>query len=236
MRRLRAYVVRTWVAGARQLGRVVGSRTAASAGALGALAVAAPVVKTVSLHSDWPGWSRQPLVAIAALAVAALVLAPGTRLRGVGLCPMPAGQPRDRAALWSVMPFAASVSATATIVLVLGRAGRVPWGDVAELVFVTAPGEELIFRGALLAIAYRSAPPRVAELVTAASFACWHVGDALNDGAGKAAWCRVAIVVGTLAITFGGGLLFSWMRHRTRSLAGAVLMHIATNLPGIALR
>jgi membrane protease YdiL (CAAX protease family) len=147
----------------------------------------------------------------------------------------PATAPPERILLWAVTPLFLAGAATAVVLAVRGSAGGLTSSRLAELTLVTALGEELIFRGALLAIAYRAVSPLIAELSTAASFGLWHLGDALGDSRGDDGLARTAAVVGTVLFTAAGGLLFSWMRHRTGSLLGSWFTHVATNLPGTAL-
>jgi membrane protease YdiL (CAAX protease family) len=44
---------------------------------------------------------------------------------------------------------------------------------------------------------------------------------------------RVLVVLGSVAVTFAAGLIFCWLRLRSRSLVAPVLAHWATN--GLAL-
>ena len=89
--------------------------------------------------------------------------------------------------------------------------------------------EEVLFRGVLLALAVRSFGATRAIVLTAATFAGWHV--IVNDqtiGASNAADNAAFFVfaqVGSLVALFVGGLIFAVMRRRTGNLAGPIIFH-----------
>jgi membrane protease YdiL (CAAX protease family) len=101
----------------------------------------------------------------------------------------------------------------------------------------TATAEEVMFRGALLALLDRAAPPRIATGVAAALFGVWHVVPALESLAehplgrqvsGHPAG-RLAGVAGTVVATGVAGLAFTWLRRRTGSVLAPILAHAALN-------
>lgn len=142
----------------------------------------------------------------------------------------------DSAVLWAAWPPVVASASVALTLLAQSDRSELTASTLGRLLLATVLAEELLFRGAILPAAYRSsARPLAAELFTAVLFGCWHVGNSLGDTANASLWWRAGHVVGTVALTTCGGLLFSWMRHRSRSLLGPVLTHTATNLPGIAL-
>ena len=97
---------------------------------------------------------------------------------------------------------------------------RIPLGTV---VF-----EELLFRGALLALALRRLNVRDAALVASLAFGLWHILPAIESVSGS--WLAVAGgVVGTIIATGLAGIVFCWLRFRANSLLAPVLAHIATN-------
>jgi membrane protease YdiL (CAAX protease family) len=53
------------------------------------------------------------------------------------------------------------------------------------------------------------------------------------SGASNSFGGQVLLVTGTVIATFMAGLVFSWLRLRSRSLIAPILAHIATN--GLAL-
>ena len=76
-----------------------------------------------------------------------------------------------------------------------------------------------------------------------ALFGLWHVqptlatmGDnpAVSGAAGSTA-ARVLVVLGAVAVTSAGGLVFAWLRLRSRSLLAPVIAHAATNGLGLAV-
>lgn len=89
--------------------------------------------------------------------------------------------------------------------------------------------EEVLFRGVLLALAMRAFGATRAIVLTAATFAAWHV--VVNNqtiGASNAADNAAFFVfaqVGSLVALFVGGVIFAVMRWRSGSLAGPIVFH-----------
>jgi len=110
-----------------------------------------------------------------------------------------------------------------------------------SILLLTAVPEEFAFRGVLLGSALRLWGPWRASLVTSALFGLWHIVPTLHTmtdnpavaGASASVAGRVLVVLGAVAVTFAGGLVFCWLRLRSRSLIAPVLAHWATN--GLAL-
>jgi membrane protease YdiL (CAAX protease family) len=94
--------------------------------------------------------------------------------------------------------------------------------------FGTVVFEELLFRGVLLGAAMRLWRTWIAVGVTSVAFGLWHLPDTINTTSGSTAHVAGA-VVGTVAVTIVGGVLFAWLRLRSKSLVASVLAHIATN-------
>jgi membrane protease YdiL (CAAX protease family) len=134
------------------------------------------------------------------------------------------------------VPLAASCAGTALALAALDRASELSGPELAELLVVTAFGEELLFRGMFLPTAYRLTGRVRGEIVVACSFGLWHVPDAVGDAGDASIAVVVAVVLGQVVATTLAGFGFSWLRHRTGSLAGPVGAHVAINLPGLALR
>lgn len=129
---------------------------------------------------------------------------------------------RDGGAVLAIAgPLALSGAVTAIGLAIRAEPAHVDAGEMADLVLLVAGAEELIYRGAVLALARQALTPVPAELVTAVAFGLSHLGNA-------GSWTRV---VGPIV----GGLIFSGLRHRSGSLAGSVAGHLATNLPGRVL-
>jgi uncharacterized protein len=113
--------------------------------------------------------------------------------------------------------------------------------DVVYQVVVRIPvgtvlWEEVAFRGVLLAALVRLLPPAGAVAGSSAVFGIWHIRPTL---AGLAANelvegpVRTALVVLLACLgTAAAGVLFSWLRLRSGSLAAPVLLHLATNSLG----
>jgi uncharacterized protein len=100
------------------------------------------------------------------------------------------------------------------------------------LVFIplgTVVYEEIIFRGVLLGAMLRSGSRLRAVVVTSVAFGFWHLPPALTDARGHSAFGALGVVAGTIAITTVAGVLFAWLRLRSRSVVAPMLGHVATN-------
>ena len=110
-----------------------------------------------------------------------------------------------------------------------------------SILLLTSVPEEFAFRGVLLGSALRLWGPWRASLITSALFGLWHIAPTLHtmsdnrEFAGAAAHTggQVLLVLGSVAVTFVAGLVFCWLRLRSRSLIAPVMAHCATN--GLAL-
>jgi len=225
---VREWVVRTTARLARQVqppGLTPAERRAALIG-LVVVAGGAATAKSVLIAGDrWSVGAQVGLVA-SVIAVTGVTVAAGVEsgdgrtvavLSDLGLVPF-AREPDEHRAAFVVGPLLLSGVVTAAGLLLRSEPGHLDGGGMMDLVLLVAGAEELIYRGAVLALAHRALPPGAAEVVTALAFGASHLG---NDGG----WDRVAGPV-------LGGLAFSWLRHRSGSLAGPIAGHIATNLPG----
>ena len=112
------------------------------------------------------------------------------------------------------------------------------WPEVAYQVTVRIPAgtvlwEEVAFRGVLQAALRRILPQPAAMAVTSGVFGLWHVRptvealrvNQLAASRRAAAGSVAAAVAGTAA----AGLLLSWLRERSGSLAAPVLLHLSAN-------
>jgi membrane protease YdiL (CAAX protease family) len=119
--------------------------------------------------------------------------------------------------------------------------GRLLFELGVPVVLLTAIPEEFAFRGVLLGSAVRLWGPLRASLITSALFGLWHIAPTLHTmsdnravaGAAAGVGGEVLVVLGSIAVTFVAGLVFCWLRLRSRSLIAPVLAHVATN--GLAL-
>ena len=114
-------------------------------------------------------------------------------------------------------------------------------GLAVPILLLTAIPEEFAFRGVLLGSALQMWGPWRASLITSALFGLWHVAPTLHTmsdnaavkGAAASLAGQVLVVLGSVAVTFLAGLVFCWLRLRSRSLIAPVMAHVATN--GLAL-
>jgi len=113
--------------------------------------------------------------------------------------------------------------------------GRIPLGTILF--------EEVAFRGVLWALVSRLRSPAFALVVTSALFGLWHVLPSLhlaaaNSGVqeavgGTSAAASVFAVLGAVALTTVGGLVFGELRRRSGSLVASAGAHWATNALGV---
>ena len=89
--------------------------------------------------------------------------------------------------------------------------------------------EELAFRGVILGLLQRLTPMVPAVVIAAVMFGLWHVPTAWNTASGSSGAGRVGAVVGTVIATTVAGLVFCFLRLRSRSLVAPMLVHLATN-------
>jgi membrane protease YdiL (CAAX protease family) len=181
------------------------------------------------------------LVAMASLLLAVGPVADGMRrslLAGAAgalvallLLELRPGERRDHLVLWASLPLVLAAGACALLLVwELAEATALRWWQLRDLVLVVALCEELVFRGGLLVVAARAFHPLrsfLPALATSILFGLWHVGDEL----GQAVLWVVGVVVGTTL----AGLVFTWIRFRTRGVWGPTAAHVATNLPGKVL-
>ena len=119
--------------------------------------------------------------------------------------------------------------------------GRLLYELGVPIVLLTAIPEEFAFRGVLLGSGLRLWGPWRASLITSALFGLWHIAPTLHTmsgnhvfrGAAASVAGQVLLVLGSIAVTFVAGLVFCWLRLRSRSLIAPVMAHAATN--GLAL-
>ena len=192
-----------------------------------------------------------PVLAVSLLTAALVVIAwtAGATLPDLGLsrADTPAGLRYGAAAFGAVLlvlVVAAVIPATNGF-LHDSRAeisgGRLLYELGVSIVLLTAIPEELAFRGVLLGSAVRLWGPWRAALVTSALFGLWHIAPTLHtmsdnravSGAAASTGGQVLLVLGSVVVTFLAGLVFSWLRLRSRSLIAPVMAHVATD--GLAL-
>ena len=108
---------------------------------------------------------------------------------------------------------------------------------VLSILIGTVLPEELLFRGVILGTAMEQWGRLRGVLVSSAVFACWHIaptlatagGNAELSGAASTAIGKLGLVAAAMAGTFMAGLVFAWLRVRSRSLLAPILAHLATN-------
>ena len=117
---------------------------------------------------------------------------------------------------------------------ITGLTGRgVAYQALVRIPAGTVLWEEVAFRGVLQAALRRVLPGPAAIAVTSGVFGLWHVRptvEALRINQ-LAASRRAAAgpVAAAVAATAAAGLLLSWLRERSGSLAAPVLLHLTAN-------
>src|SRR5215468_8510461 len=119
--------------------------------------------------------------------------------------------------------------------------GRLLFELGVSIVLLTAIPEELAFRGVLLGSALKLWGPWRASLITSALFGLWHIAPTLGTmsdnhefrGAAASVGGETLLVLGAIAVTSVAGLVFCWLRLRSKSLIAPIMAHAATN--GLAL-
>ena len=112
-----------------------------------------------------------------------------------------------------------------------------------SILLMTAIPEEFAFRGVLLGSALRLWGPWRASLITSALFGLWHIVPTLHtmrdnravSFASASILGESLVVLGSVAVTFVAGLVFCWLRLRSRSLVAPVMAHFATNALALAV-
>jgi uncharacterized protein len=118
----------------------------------------------------------------------------------------------------------------------VGRA-QAAYHLAVRIPLATALAEELLFRGALLALLRQRRSPATAVLWTSLLFGAWHVLPTIDHYQGNPASSLVAdsgkgrrlAVLATMLSTTGAGVVFAWLRLRSRSVLAPVLAHAAVN-------
>jgi uncharacterized protein len=120
---------------------------------------------------------------------------------------------------------------------IAGLSGReVAYQALVRIPLGTVLWEETAFRGVLQAALVRVMPAGAAVAVTNGVFGIWHIAptaaalriNGLAGGPGR----TLAGVTAGVAATAAGGVLLSWLRTRSGSLAAPILLHVATNSVG----
>jgi membrane protease YdiL (CAAX protease family) len=156
-------------------------------------------------------------------------LAPGLRLGSAAAAATAGG--------WLLI---AAVPATRPVLRddrIAGLSGReAAYQALVRIPLGTVLWEETAFRGILQAALCRVMPGGAAIAVTNGVFGIWHIRptagalrvNGLAGGPGK----TMAAVTSGVAATAAGGVLLSWLRMRSGSLAAPILLHLATNCGG----
>ena len=116
--------------------------------------------------------------------------------------------------------------------------------EIALPIFLlTVLPEEFAFRGVLLASGRELCGDRGATFITSVLFGLWHISPTLGtmsqnrqlDNALGTMGGTIVLVAGSVLVTFVAGLIFSWLRLRSRSLLAPVIAHLSTNGAALVL-
>jgi membrane protease YdiL (CAAX protease family) len=119
----------------------------------------------------------------------------------------------------------------------VGR-GEAAYHLTVRIPLATALAEELLFRGALLALFRRRRSEATAVLWSSLLFGAWHVlptiddyeGNPVSDVIADRSRGRRLAVLATVLSTAGAGAVFARLRLRSGSVLAAVLAHAAINV------
>ena len=155
--------------------------------------------------------------------------------------------------LWGLGTFAVVVIVVVTAALIPATSeflndsradvsgGRLLFELVVGIGLGTVVPEELIFRGVLLGSAVKRWGTRAGLVAASLVFGLWHIFPTLSTAGGNEQFAqadssnlgRVGLVAGAVFATAVAGLIFGWLRLRSRSLAAPMIAHLSTN--GVAL-
>lgn len=185
--------------------------------ALLALYLIAFALAAALLPPAWLAWAA----ALAAVAVL-LTIQPFVALGVMAPAEMGLNAPRTGSARVVVIAIGLALLINVVLMLVRGATpGRIGAGTVAA-VLLAAVLEELVFRGALLALLDRALPPR------------WNIAGAPIGWGGLALTAAFVALHGLRpGILLGivpAALLYLWLRARTGSLLAPIAAHLAWNL------
>ena len=210
--------------------------------AVAGFVIAGGLLAAVNLGRLWlPGWSYLPVNAAMLLALLFIARASGTTASDLGIerGRLRPGLARGLAIgllLAAGVALAAGIPATRELFddqraagigiggLLYQASFRIPLG--------TALFEEAAFRGVLLGLGRRAWGTRIGTWSSALLFGFWHVVPALETAGGNRAADALPagiVVAGAVAVTAAAGLVFSWLRDRTGSLATPVVVHALVN-------
>jgi membrane protease YdiL (CAAX protease family) len=215
------------------------------------LAVAVLVLFSVARAAGWLGAATYDYVSVGLLTAALALIAwtSGATLADVGLgrADVPAGVRFGACAFGVVLLVLVGAAVLpATNGFLHDSRGQISGGRLlfelgVSVVLLTAIPEEFAFRGVLLGSALRLWGPWRASVITSLLFGLWHIEPTLHTmsdnravaGAAASVGGQVLVVLGAVAVTFAAGLVFCWLRLRSRSLIAPVMAHAAIN--GLAL-
>jgi membrane protease YdiL (CAAX protease family) len=182
----------------------------------------------------------------AAGAVLGVARAGGARASELGLSPASAAR-SARLGARAATPIALAVAAVVAIprtrrLLHDEKISATSPGEAAFETFVripleTAVAEELIFRGALLALGTRARSRPSAIVTSSLCFGAWHVVPTLGSlarGAGTEAWPGPASTVAVVTATSVAGLGFALLRVRSDSVVAPIIVHATLNMVAFA--
>jgi membrane protease YdiL (CAAX protease family) len=115
--------------------------------------------------------------------------------------------------------------------------GQAAYEALVRIPLGTALPEEVIFRGALLAVLSRYHSQGVATAIDSLLFGLWHVAPALKhtrDTRAGELRNKAGQVAGSVAVTAAAGFLLAWLRIRSGSIVAPWLAHSAANVTGYA--
>lgn len=208
--------------------------------ALGGLIVLL-VITNVALNRVIPDWAYLPSLVVAGVAALLIAHRGGASLTGLGL-----GRAVGRRS--ALVGLAAGTVAGLLIFSNLGvpafdglyEDSRTEGLGLAGLVYQaviriplgTALGEEVLFRGALLGLLLTTSRKWTAVALSSLFFGFWHVLPTMSVQTANQSLSSLpltAVIPGAIVSTALAGVVFAWLRIRTRHLAAPVIFHAMIN-------
>jgi membrane protease YdiL (CAAX protease family) len=205
---------------------------------------ATSVALNTLLHRSLPPRFHVPASLAACTTVSALAAKSGAGIEEQGLSPAPV--PRGcRYGLAAAVPIVAALGAglyferSRTFYradrITNATAGQAAYEVLVRIPLGTALSEEVIFRGALLAVLSRYHPQPVATVIDSLLFGLWHIAPTLRqiDGVSDEPPRQKAVLVaGSVCVTAAAGFALAWLRLRSGSIVAPWIAHSAANVTG----
>jgi hypothetical protein len=108
------------------------------------------------------------------------------------------------------------------------------WRIFVRIPIGTAFFEEMLFRGIFYGYLMKKMSQRKTILITSLFFAFWHIIPAYEVVSQHLQITSIGMFLGLWSVlmlgSFVGGILFAWIRYRTKNIAGCIIAHALINV------